>query len=154
MGSSDGSFPDLRGEVIPFRSSFLSPSGIDVQQVTIVVNFSLPTDQKSEPDFETYLHRIGRTGRFGKKGVAFSMVESQNVALVQMIEEHFREYPRVSASPGGRFGTGDPSPAPFPSANGPRWVALLPGVQPARSRRQIQLSFQPPHPFRGLGVFF
>ncbi|KFM03309.1 ATP-dependent RNA helicase DDX25, partial [Aptenodytes forsteri] len=64
--------------------------GIDVQQVTVVVNFSLPTDQKSEPDFETYLHRIGRTGRFGKKGIAFSMVESQNVGLVQMIEEHFQ----------------------------------------------------------------
>ncbi|XP_075377298.1 ATP-dependent RNA helicase DDX25 isoform X2 [Mycteria americana] len=64
--------------------------GIDVQQVTIVVNFSLPTDQKNQPDFETYLHRIGRTGRFGKKGIAFSMVESQNLGLVQMIEEHFR----------------------------------------------------------------
>ncbi|NXS72881.1 DDX25 helicase, partial [Pandion haliaetus] len=63
---------------------------IDVQQVTVVVNFSLPTDQKSEPDFETYLHRIGRTGRFGKRGIAFSMVESQNVGLVQMIEEHFQ----------------------------------------------------------------
>ncbi|XP_075579274.1 ATP-dependent RNA helicase DDX25 isoform X3 [Pelecanus crispus] len=64
--------------------------GIDVQQVTIVVNFSLPTDQNHEPDFETYLHRIGRTGRFGKKGIAFSMVESQSVGLVQMIEEHFQ----------------------------------------------------------------
>ncbi|XP_072740798.1 ATP-dependent RNA helicase DDX25 isoform X1 [Ciconia boyciana] len=64
--------------------------GIDVQQVTIVVNFSLPTDQNNQPDFETYLHRIGRTGRFGKKGIAFSMVESQNLGLVQMIEEHFR----------------------------------------------------------------
>ncbi|NXE84648.1 DDX25 helicase, partial [Cochlearius cochlearius] len=64
--------------------------GIDVQQVTIVVNFSLPTNRKSEPDFETYLHRIGRTGRFGKKGIAFSMVESQNVGLVQMIEEYFQ----------------------------------------------------------------
>ncbi|KAM9269282.1 ATP-dependent RNA helicase DDX25 isoform 1-T2 [Morus bassanus] len=64
--------------------------GIDVQQVTIVVNFSLPIDQNSEPDFETYLHRIGRAGRFGKKGIAFSMVESQNVQLVQMIEEHFQ----------------------------------------------------------------
>ncbi|NWI22495.1 DDX25 helicase, partial [Sula dactylatra] len=64
--------------------------GIDVQQVTIVVNFSLPINQNSEPDFETYLHRIGRAGRFGKKGIAFSMVESQNVQLVQMIEEHFQ----------------------------------------------------------------
>lgn len=71
-----------------------------MQQVTIVVNFNLPTDLKHRPDFETYLHRIGRTGRFGKKGIAFSMVESQNVGLVQMIEKHFREYPPLS---GRRF---------------------------------------------------
>ncbi|NXL68527.1 DDX25 helicase, partial [Chordeiles acutipennis] len=64
--------------------------GIDVQQVTIVVNFSLPTDQTGRPDFETYLHRIGRTGRFGKRGVAFSMVETHRVPLVQMIEAHFQ----------------------------------------------------------------
>uniref|UniRef100_A0A6M2DMV7 RNA helicase n=1 Tax=Xenopsylla cheopis TaxID=163159 RepID=A0A6M2DMV7_XENCH len=39
--------------------------GIDVEQVTIVVNFDLPLDTNKQPDFETYLHRIGRTGRFG-----------------------------------------------------------------------------------------
>lgn len=39
--------------------------GIDVEQVTIVVNFDLPVDQFGEADCETYLHRIGRTGRFG-----------------------------------------------------------------------------------------
>ncbi|NXG66620.1 DDX25 helicase, partial [Hemiprocne comata] len=64
--------------------------GIDVQQVTIVVNFSLPINERKKPDFETYLHRIGRTGRFGKDGIAFSMVESQDVRLVRMIEEHFQ----------------------------------------------------------------
>lgn len=40
--------------------------GIDVEQVTIVVNFDLPMDQHGRADCETYLHRIGRTGRFGK----------------------------------------------------------------------------------------
>ncbi|NWQ83882.1 DDX25 helicase, partial [Columbina picui] len=70
--------------------------GIDVQQVTVVVNFSLPTDQKNRPDFETYLHRIGRTGRFGKRGIAFSMVESADVGLVLLIEKHFREFPPKS----------------------------------------------------------
>lgn len=40
--------------------------GIDVEQVTIVVNFDLPVDQYGNADCETYLHRIGRTGRFGK----------------------------------------------------------------------------------------
>ena len=39
--------------------------GIDVEHVTIVVNFDLPIDMNGEADCETYLHRIGRTGRFG-----------------------------------------------------------------------------------------
>lgn len=41
-------------------------AGIDIEQVTIVVNFDLPVDTSGEADCETYLHRIGRTGRFGK----------------------------------------------------------------------------------------
>ncbi|NXG40046.1 DDX25 helicase, partial [Dromaius novaehollandiae] len=64
--------------------------GIDVKQVTVVVNFNLPVTLKQQPDFETYLHRIGRTGRFGKKGIAFNMVESCSLYLVRMIEEHFQ----------------------------------------------------------------
>lgn len=44
---------------------FILP-GIDVEQVTIVVNFDLPVDMEGKADCETYLHRIGRTGRFGK----------------------------------------------------------------------------------------
>ncbi|XP_008116443.1 ATP-dependent RNA helicase DDX25 [Anolis carolinensis] len=64
--------------------------GIDVKQVTIVVNFSLPTRGLHHADFETYLHRIGRTGRFGKKGIAFNMVEKQNLPLLFSIQEHFK----------------------------------------------------------------
>ncbi|KFM70596.1 ATP-dependent RNA helicase DDX19A, partial [Stegodyphus mimosarum] len=40
--------------------------GIDVEQVTVVINFDLPVNQHGDADCETYLHRIGRTGRFGK----------------------------------------------------------------------------------------
>ncbi|XP_077775646.1 ATP-dependent RNA helicase DDX25 [Podarcis muralis] len=64
--------------------------GIDVKQVTIVVNFSLPTTTPWLPDYETYLHRIGRAGRFGKKGLAFNMVESHNLPLVYAIQDHFK----------------------------------------------------------------
>lgn len=39
--------------------------GIDIEQVTIVVNFDMPKDVEGKADCETYLHRIGRTGRFG-----------------------------------------------------------------------------------------
>uniref|UniRef100_A0A8I6GG37 RNA helicase n=1 Tax=Rattus norvegicus TaxID=10116 RepID=A0A8I6GG37_RAT len=63
--------------------------GIDVKQVTIVVNFDLPVNQSEEPDYETYLHRIGRTGRFGKKGLAFNMIEVDKLPLLMKIQDHF-----------------------------------------------------------------
>nr|KAF6311679.1 DEAD-box helicase 25 [Pipistrellus kuhlii] len=63
--------------------------GIDVKQITIVVNFDLPVNQSEEPDYETYLHRIGRTGRFGKKGLAFNMIEVNKLPLLLKIQEHF-----------------------------------------------------------------
>lgn len=64
--------------------------GIDVEQVTLVVNFDLPVDYSGRTDCETYLHRIGRTGRFGKSGVAinFIMNERDDVVLKE-IEQHF-----------------------------------------------------------------
>ena len=66
--------------------------GIDVEQVTIVVNYDIPVDKFSRPDFETYLHRIGRTGRFGKKGLAINFVDGGRTnAMVKKIAEHFRK---------------------------------------------------------------
>ncbi|CAL1681472.1 unnamed protein product [Lasius platythorax] len=64
--------------------------GIDVEQVTIVVNFDLPMDQKRQADCETYLHRIGRTGRFGKSGIAINLIDSPHaMQLCNDIEKHF-----------------------------------------------------------------
>jgi len=64
--------------------------GIDVEQVTLVVNFDLPVNQNGDADCETYLHRIGRTGRFGKSGLAINMVDgSQSLAVLKEIERHF-----------------------------------------------------------------
>ncbi|WFD30779.1 RNA helicase [Malassezia sp. CBS 17886] len=48
--------------------------GIDIQQVTLVINYDMPLTQSGEPDSETYLHRIGRTGRFGRRGVSINFV--------------------------------------------------------------------------------
>jgi ATP-dependent RNA helicase DDX19/DBP5 len=50
--------------------------GIDVSSVTMVINYDIPMKGMgdSEPDPETYLHRIGRTGRFGRVGVSISFV--------------------------------------------------------------------------------
>tara|TARA_B100000424_G_scaffold271361_1_gene273774 strand:+ start:557 stop:1702 length:1146 start_codon:yes stop_codon:yes gene_type:complete len=46
--------------------------GIDVQQVSLVINYDLPRDKQS------YIHRIGRTGRYGRKGVAINLIASEN----------------------------------------------------------------------------
>lgn len=50
--------------------------GIDVSSVSMVINYDIPMKGAGdrEPDAETYLHRIGRTGRFGRVGVSISFV--------------------------------------------------------------------------------
>ncbi|XP_029429782.1 ATP-dependent RNA helicase DDX25 isoform X3 [Rhinatrema bivittatum] len=63
--------------------------GIDVEQVSIVVNFDLPLNRDGGVDCETYLHRIGRTGRFGKKGLAVNLVEKRSLNFLSAIENHF-----------------------------------------------------------------
>lgn len=64
--------------------------GIDVEQVTVVVNYDMPVEPTGKPDFETYLHRIGRTGRFGKSGIAVNFIDGQrSMATMKKIEEHF-----------------------------------------------------------------
>uniref|UniRef100_A0AAQ4QW41 RNA helicase n=1 Tax=Gasterosteus aculeatus aculeatus TaxID=481459 RepID=A0AAQ4QW41_GASAC len=64
--------------------------GIDVEQVSVVINFDLPVDKDGNPDNETYLHRIGRTGRFGKRGLAINMVDSKmSMNILNRIQEHF-----------------------------------------------------------------
>ncbi|KAF3856061.1 hypothetical protein F7725_016784 [Dissostichus mawsoni] len=64
--------------------------GIDVEQVSVVINFDLPVDRDGNPDNETYLHRIGRTGRFGKRGLAINMVDSKSsMNILNRIQEHF-----------------------------------------------------------------
>lgn len=65
--------------------------GIDVEQVTIVVNFDLPVNiTDGNADCDTYLHRIGRTGRFGKRGIAINLIDSDRaMEICQQIERHF-----------------------------------------------------------------
>uniref|UniRef100_M3YFM9 RNA helicase n=1 Tax=Mustela putorius furo TaxID=9669 RepID=M3YFM9_MUSPF len=67
-------------------------AGIDVEQVSVVINFDLPVDKDGNPDNETYLHRIGRTGRFGKRGLAVNMVDSKHsMNILNRIQEHFNK---------------------------------------------------------------
>lgn len=65
--------------------------GIDVCQVSVVINYDPPvTHFDSQPDYETYLHRIGRTGRFGKAGIAINLVSDDfSLNVIERIAEHF-----------------------------------------------------------------
>lgn len=57
--------------------------GIDVQQVSLVVNYDLPRER------ETYIHRIGRGGRFGRKGVAVNFVTEETHRMLVEIEQYY-----------------------------------------------------------------
>ena len=71
--------------------------GIDVLQVNLVVNYDIPLDVNMRPDAETYLHRIGRTGRFGRQGVSINFVHDQkSYEEMKVIEKYLgREIVRV-----------------------------------------------------------
>ncbi|CAF2128184.1 eukaryotic initiation factor 4A-III homolog [Brassica napus] len=57
--------------------------GIDVQQVSLVINYDLPNNR------ELYIHRIGRSGRFGRKGVAINFVKSDDIKILRDIEQYY-----------------------------------------------------------------
>ncbi|KAK3095333.1 hypothetical protein FSP39_013331 [Pinctada imbricata] len=57
--------------------------GIDVQQVSLVLNYDLPIDR------ESYIHRIGRGGRFGRKGVAINFVTNDNLRQLRELEQFY-----------------------------------------------------------------
>jgi ATP-dependent RNA helicase DDX19/DBP5 len=66
--------------------------GIDVQSVSMVINYDIPMKGRSdsEADSETYLHRIGRTGRFGRVGVSISFVfDRKSYMALQAISQHY-----------------------------------------------------------------
>lgn len=66
--------------------------GIDIPSVSMVVNFDLPTDKDGKPDPSTYLHRIGRTGRFGRTGVSISFVHDKtSYNILMAIKDYFGE---------------------------------------------------------------
>jgi ATP-dependent RNA helicase len=58
--------------------------GIDVQQVSLVISYDLPSNK------ELYIHRIGRSGRFGRKGVAINFCTDDDMQTLRSIEHHYR----------------------------------------------------------------
>merc|ERR1712216_505997 len=57
--------------------------GLDVSQVSLVINYDLPNNR------ELYIHRIGRSGRFGRKGVAINFVKEDDIRILRDIEQYY-----------------------------------------------------------------
>ena len=71
------------GAVRVLISTDLLARGIDVQQVSLVINYELPVQK------ENYIHRIGRAGRFGRKGVTINLICPEEKKAVSDIQEHW-----------------------------------------------------------------
>ncbi|EFC50432.1 predicted protein [Naegleria gruberi] len=71
--------------------------GVDIATVTHVINFDLPVvyDEKTpgsdrEPDYATYLHRVGRTARFGKKGYAINICRDREYRIIEAFRKNLQ----------------------------------------------------------------
>jgi translation initiation factor 4A len=72
-----------KGDCRVLVTTDLLARGIDVQHVSIVINYDLPTN------LENYLHRIGRSGRYGRKGLAINFVRNEDIQLLKDIERFY-----------------------------------------------------------------
>jgi translation initiation factor 4A len=78
------SFTDFRNGVARVMiSSNVTARGIDIQQVSVVINFDIPRDK------HTYIHRIGRSGRWGRKGIGINFVTRRDSVNLRMIEDFY-----------------------------------------------------------------
>lgn len=82
-----------KGESRVLITTDLMARGIDVQGVSLVINYDLPMQK------ESYIHRIGRSGRFGRKGVAINFIneDSPDASILHEIEEYYAT--QASAQP-------------------------------------------------------
>lgn len=72
------------GTVRVLISTDLLARGIDVQQVSLVINFELPVQR------ENYIHRIGRSGRFGRKGTAINLIGPDEEKVMKELENYYQ----------------------------------------------------------------
>lgn len=81
--------------------------GFDHSSVTLVINFDMPVQHNNQrvPAFETYMHRVGRTGRFGRRGIAFNLVMGpEEKRISDAIQQHFNHpTPTISFQDEDRF---------------------------------------------------
>jgi superfamily II DNA/RNA helicase len=80
----ENAFKEFRlGSARVLISSNVTSRGIDIQQVNVVINFDLPKD------IHLYLHRIGRSGRWGRKGVAINFVTRRDSIKLKEIQTYY-----------------------------------------------------------------
>ncbi|MCD8551202.1 MAG: ATP-dependent RNA helicase SrmB [Shewanella xiamenensis] len=74
-----------KGEVNVLLATDVAARGIDIDDITHVINFDMPRSA------DTYIHRIGRTGRAGAKGTAISLAEAHDMRIVGKIERYIEQ---------------------------------------------------------------
>ncbi len=72
-----------RGEVAFMVATDIAARGIDISDLQYVINYSLPEDPA------VYLHRVGRTGRIGKKGVALNLISGRELGTLSVLEKKY-----------------------------------------------------------------
>ncbi|OMJ76590.1 hypothetical protein SteCoe_23999 [Stentor coeruleus] len=81
-----------RGEVKVLLTTNLLARGVDLRHINMVINAEPPEGEKRVVDYHTYLHRVGRTGRFGRRGVVVNIVSDQRSRQnYKDIEAYFRK---------------------------------------------------------------
>jgi len=101
VGERDTTIDDFReGRSKVLITTNVIARGIDIAQVNLVINYDIPLNAEHKPDAETYLHRIGRTGRFGRKGVSINFVhDKRSWDQMHVIEEVLgRKIERIDTS--------------------------------------------------------
>ena len=73
-------------------STDLLSRGIDVQQVSLVINYDIPHN------IESYIHRIGRSGRFGRKGTSINFLTRYDIKKMKEIEEYYNTIEELPAN--------------------------------------------------------
>lgn len=66
-------------------STDLLSRGIDIQQISVVINYELPDRER----MDSYIHRIGRSGRFGRKGIAINLVHIRELYKIEAIQKMY-----------------------------------------------------------------
>ena len=88
----------ISGEIQILITTDIISRGFDEKLVKLVINFDIPVnwEKRDEPAYDTYLHRIGRTGRFGTKGIGLNLVKDDDriheYDLLMQIEKYYSSH--------------------------------------------------------------